>query len=128
MRVPPPQGEPVTPTQAPALFEAIAGMRRRMKGPRVHQVLVVDEVNAAVVQRPAFGLVGFPRNDLLPGLPLLHSMAPDEALAVVAHGYGHLAGWYGRFGAWIYRLRHTWRRLQDFAEQLKGWLQRPLVR
>ncbi len=131
VRVPPPQGEPVTRAQAPALFDAIADMRRRMKGPQVHQVLVVDEVNAAVVQRPAFGLVGFPRNYLLLGLPLLESMAPDEALAVVAHEYGHLAGSHGRFGAWIYRLRHTWGTVQDFAEQLKGWLGwllRPLVR
>ncbi|MEY4748929.1 MAG: hypothetical protein RIQ60_1143 [Pseudomonadota bacterium] len=131
VRLPAPQGVPVVRAQAPALFDAIDGMRRRFKGPRVHQVLVVDEVNAAVVQRPVFGLVGWPRNYLLLGLPLLESMAPDEALAVVAHEYGHLAGSHGRFGAWIYRLRHTWGTVQAFAEQLQGWLGwllRPLVR
>lgn len=131
VRLPAPAGEPVTRTQAPALFAALDGMRQRMKGPRVHQVLLVDEVNAAVVQRPAFGLVGLPRNHLLLGLPLLESLPPDEALAVVAHEYGHLAGSHGRFGAWIYRLRHTWGTLQDHTEQMQGWmakLVRPLVR
>lgn len=131
VRLPPPQGEPVTRAQAPALWQAIDGMRQRMKGPRVHQVLIVDEVNAAVVQQPAFGLMGFPRNHLLLGLPLLEGMAPEEALAVVAHEYGHLAGSHGRFGAWIYRLRHTWGTIQAHAEQMKGWLARlvlPLVR
>lgn len=131
VRLPAPQGEPVTRQQAPALFEALDGMRRRMKGPRVHQVLIVDEVNAAVVQRPAFGLVGFPRNTLLLGLPLLEGLPPEEALAVVAHEYGHLAGSHGRFGAWIYRLRHSWGTIAAFTEQLQGWLAclvRPLVR
>lgn len=131
VRVPPPDGEPLTRAQAPALFAALDDMRRRMKGPAVHHVRVVDEVNAAVVQRPAFGLVGFPRNYLLLGLPLLESMPPDEALAVVAHEYGHLAGSHGRFGAWIYRLRHSWGTIQAFTEQMQGWLAalvRPLVR
>jgi hypothetical protein len=53
-------------------------MRRQMKGPRFHRVLVVDEVNAAVVQRPAFGLVGWPRNHLLLGLPLLEALSPTR--------------------------------------------------
>lgn len=131
VRLPAPAGLPLTREQAPALFRALDGMRLHLKGPRVHQVLLVDEVNAAVVQRPAFGLVGFPRNHVLLGLPLLESLPPDEALAVVAHEYGHLAGSHGRFGAWIYRLRHTWASLQDQTEQMQGWmarLVRPLVR
>lgn len=120
-RLPAPQGTPVTPAQAPVLFAAIAGMRRKLRGPRVHQVLLVNEVNAAIVQRPLFGLVGFPRNHLLLGLPLLESMTPDEALAVVAHEYGHLAGSHGRFGAYIYRLRLTWGTIQAVAEQWQGF-------
>ncbi len=131
VRLPPPAGEPLTRAQAPALFAVLDDMRRRMKGPAVHRVLVVDEVNAAVVQRPAFGLVGFARNHLLLGLPLLESLPPDEALAVVAHEYGHLAGSHARFGAWIYRLRNGWGTIQAFTEQMQGWLAalvRPLVR
>lgn len=131
VRVPVPQGREIARAQAPALFAAIDDMRRKMHGPRFHHVLVVDGVNAAVVQRPAFGLVGWPRNYLLLGLPLLESMPPEEALAVVAHEYGHLAGSHGRFSAFIYRLRHTWGTVQAYTDHIQGWLGglvAPLVR
>ena len=131
VRLPAPQGREITPVEAPALFAALDDMRRRMKGPRFHHVLVVDEVNAAVVQRPAFGLVGWPRNYLLLGLPLLEAMPPAEALAVVAHEYGHLAGSHGHFSAFVYRLRHTWGTIQAYTDHIQGWLGKlvaPLVR
>jgi len=127
VRLPKPQGHEVTRAQAPALFAAIDRMRLQMKGPPVHHVLLVDEVNAAIVQRPALGLVGWPRNYLLLGLPLLEGMPSEEALAVVAHEYGHLAGSHGLFGAYIYRLRNTWGTIQAYAEHLQGWLGRALL-
>jgi Zn-dependent protease with chaperone function len=131
IRLPAPQGREIMRAQAPALFDALDRMRRSMKGPRFHHVLVVDGVNAAVVQRPAFGLIGWPRNYLVLGLPLLESMPPAEALAVVAHEYGHLAGSHGHFSAFIYRLRHTWGTVQAYTDHIQGWLGRlvaPLVR
>ncbi len=131
VRLPAPQGRELRTAEAPALFAALADMRKRMKGPRFHHVLLVDDVNAAVVQRPAFGLVGWPRNYLLLGLPLLEALAPAEALAVVAHEYGHLAGSHGRFSAFVYRLRITWGTVQAFVDHVQGWLGRmvaPLVR
>jgi Zn-dependent protease with chaperone function len=131
VRVPPPLGREITRAQAPALFTAMDDMRRKMRGPRFHHVLVVDDVNAAVVQRPMFGIVGWPRNYLLLGLPLLESMPPAEALAVVAHEYGHLAGSHGHFSAFVYRLRHTWGTVQAYTDHIKGWvgwMVGPLVR
>ncbi|MBW8759921.1 MAG: M48 family metalloprotease [Burkholderiales bacterium] len=121
VRLPAPEGRELQRDEAPALFDAMDRMRERMKGPRFHHVLLTDEVNAAVVQRPAFGLFGWPRNYLLLGLPLLEAMTPDEALAVVAHEYGHLAGSHGRFGAFIYRLRLTWATIQAVTSQWPGW-------
>lgn len=131
LRLPKPEGREITRAEAPALFEALDTMRRAMNGPRFHHVLVIDDINAAVMQRPAFGLVGWPRNYMLLGLPLLECLAPNEALAVVAHEYGHLAGAHGRFSAFIYRLRHTWSTVQAYVEHFQGWLARlvaPLVR
>lgn len=131
VRLPAPEGREITRAEAPALFAALDRMRERMRGPRFHHVLVIDGVNAAIVQRPALGLIGWPRNYLLLGLPLLESLPPDEALAVVAHEYGHLAGSHGHFSAFIYRLRHTWGTVQAFCEHIEGWLGRlvaPLVR
>ena len=131
VRLPAPQGREIHRAEAPALFAAIDRMQQRMKGPRVHHVLIVDDMNAGVVQQPAFGLVGWPRNYLLLGLPVLESMPADEALAVVAHEYGHLAGSHGHFSAFIYRLRHTWGTVQAHVDHVQGWLGRlvaPLVR
>lgn len=130
VRLPRPEGREITRAQAPALFEALEDMRRRLKGPRVHHVLVVDGVNAAVVQRPALGMVGWPRNHLLLGLPLLEGLSPAEALAVVGHEYGHLAGSHGQFSAFIYRLRRTWSAVEQLTGRIQGGLGRlvaPLV-
>jgi Zn-dependent protease with chaperone function len=130
VRLPAPVGREITRAEAPALFAALDDMRARMHGPRFHHVLAVNDMNAAVVQRPAFGLVGWPRNYLLLGLPLLECLSPDEAMAVVAHEYGHLAGSHGRFSAFIYRLRHTWATVQAYMEHVHGWLAKlvaPLV-
>jgi Zn-dependent protease with chaperone function len=131
VRLPAPQGREIGPAQAPALFEALDRMRRQMKGPRFHHVLVVDEVNAAIVQRPAFGLFGWPRNYLMLGLPLLEAMPADEALSVLAHEYGHLAGSHGHFSAFIYRLRHSWGTVQAHVDEMQGWVAKlvaPMVR
>jgi Zn-dependent protease with chaperone function len=127
-RFPEPEGEEITRAQAPQLFAAMDAMRKQMRGPRFHHVLITDEMNAAVVQRPLFGLFGFPRNYLILGLPLLESLAPAEALAVVAHEYGHLAGSHGHFGAFIYRLRLTWGTIQDLSMQWQGFGGRMLRR
>ncbi len=131
VRVPAPQGREIVRAQAPALFAAIDDMRRRMKGPRFHHVLVDDDVNASVMQRPAFGLFGWPRNYLVLGLPLLEALPPDEALSVVAHEYGHLAGAHSRFSAYVYRLRHTWGTVQAHIDAVEGWIGRlvaPMIR
>jgi len=120
-RFPRPTGREVTCTDAPALFAAIDDMRARMKGPRFHQVLITEDMNAAVVQRPLLGLFGLPRNYLILGLPLLESLSPEEALAVVAHEYGHLSGAHAHFGAFIYRLRNTWSAINVTASQWQGF-------
>jgi len=131
VRLPAPRGRELTRAEAPALFAALDRMRQQMKGPAFHQVLLVDDVNAAVVQRPAFGLVGWPRNYLLLGLPLLEGMSEAEALAVVAHEYGHLAGSHGHFAAFVYRLRLAWGTLHAVLEHQSSrvgrWIAAPLL-
>ncbi len=119
-RFPKPEGLELTRAQAPALFAAMDDMRQRMHGPRFHHVLISEDLNAAVVQRPLFGLFGPSRNYLILGLPLLESLPADEALAVVAHEYGHLAGSHGHFGAFIYRLRAGWGTVQALSHQWQG--------
>jgi Zn-dependent protease with chaperone function len=123
-----PSGTAVARAQAPALFAALDNMRLKMRGPRFHHVLINDELNAGVVQRPLFGVLGWQRNYLVLGLPLLETLTPEEAMAVVAHEYGHLSGAHNRFGAFIYRLRHSWGGIEDMAAQWRGWGGRALAK
>lgn len=127
-RFPRPTGREITREEAPDLFAQLDDMRARMKGPRFHHVLLTDELNAAVVQHPRLGLFGWEENYLVLGLPLLQVMDRDEAVAVVAHEYGHLAGQHGRFGAFIYRLRGAWSRMQDISESWTDWGSRLVAR
>jgi Zn-dependent protease with chaperone function len=131
VRLPAPEGREIVRAEAPPLFALLDRLRTHMQGPCFHHVLIADDVNASVTQRPVFGLFGWPRNYLRLGLPLLESMPQEEALAVIAHEYGHLAGSHGRFSSFIYRLRHTWGTVQAYTDPVRGWLGRlvaPLIR
>jgi Zn-dependent protease with chaperone function len=116
VRLPPPGGIRLKRADAPALFDAIEEVRKEVGGPRVHRVLAVPDLNAAVVQIPRMGPIGPARNYLLLGLPLLQALPADCVRAVLAHEFGHLSGRHGRFGAWIYRLRGSWARLLNDLE------------
>src|SRR5687768_14201978 len=50
VRLAPPQGTEVTAGEAPELFAMIEELRRKLRSPRFHHVLVTDDFNAAVVQ------------------------------------------------------------------------------
>lgn len=120
LRLQPPPGEPITPEQAPELFEGLERIRKAIKGPRIHRVLVNAEFNACIVQIPRWGLLGRPENHLVIGLPLLYALERRRALAVLAHEYGHLRGGHGSFSAWIYRTRMAWQRLAERLEHDDG--------
>ena len=123
-----PQGRTLQQEEAPALFECLSQLRQRMHGPRVHKVLLTDEINAAIVQYPRFGLFGWEENYLILGFPLLQTLSEAEALAVVAHEYGHLSGHHSRLGGFIYRFRLSWGRLQHLSEQWNDWGSRLIAR
>jgi Zn-dependent protease with chaperone function len=113
VRLPPRDGRPLTRADAPALFAMVEEVRRALRGPQVHAVLLTDDFNAAIVQLPRLGIFGWQKNYLIVGLPLLHALSPQQFRAVLAHEFGHLSGAHGGFGAWIYRVRHTWTQLLD---------------
>jgi Zn-dependent protease with chaperone function len=103
------------------LFEVIAELRAQLHGPRIHQVLLTDEFNAAIVQKPRLGIFGWPKNYLILGLPAMRALSPEQFKAVLAHEYCHLAGAHGKFGAWIYRIRQTWTQLLGKLEAQQHW-------
>jgi len=103
-----PEGKLLDPADFPQLFEAIDGVRRAVKGPKLRAVLLDDRFNASITQVPRLGVLGWHRNYLMLGLPLLQLLSARQFLAVLAHEYGHLSGAHGKLGTWIYRIRSTW--------------------
>ena len=108
-----PDGVEITAVEAPALFEALERIRRKIKGPHIHHVYLNDEFNACIRQQPGYGLLGGAVNHLTIGLPLLMALDRQRFLAVLGHEYGHLRGDHGRFAAWIYRTRMAWMRMHQ---------------
>ncbi|MBF5003767.1 M48 family metallopeptidase [Diaphorobacter caeni] len=118
LRVPtePPVGVRVTPEDAPELFQSLARIQKRIKGPPIHEVYLDDEFNAGVRQVPRFGVLGGSVNQLMIGLPMLMALDKRRMLVVLAHEYGHLRGDHGKLGSWIYRTRKSWMRLYESME------------
>ena len=105
---PEPDGHELHYEDAPRLFDLAKSTREATQGPRLHKILLTDEFNAGIVQRPLLGVFGWQENYLVVGLPLLRGLSPNEVRAVIAHEFGHLSGKHSAFAAWIYRVRHTW--------------------
>jgi len=120
VRLDAPNGIEITAQQAPALFEALERIRKKIKGPPIHHVYVDAEFNASIRQLPRYGLFGGAVNQLTIGLPLVMALDKPRLLAVLAHEYGHLRGDHGRFAAWIYRTRLSWLRLHESLEDNAG--------
>ena len=101
------------PKRFPSLFDTLDAIRFRLEAPPIHRVVLTWELNAGLAQVPRLGVLGWPRNTLSLGLPLLLVLRPESFRAVVAHELGHLSGNHGAFGAWLYRIRHTWQRVLE---------------
>lgn len=121
IRLSAPEGIELRRKDYPALFDTLDKMRRRLKGPRIHTVLLDDNFNAAISQVSRLGIFGWQKNYLILGLPLMQALSPEHLLAVIAHEYGHLSGAHGKFSAWIYRVRQTWYKLMEAFDQEQRW-------
>jgi Zn-dependent protease with chaperone function len=113
VRIPPPEGHELTRESAPELFATVNEITRALDSPRIDRVLIDPEYNASVVQLPRLGPLGWFRNYLSLGLPLMQALTPEQFRAVLAHELGHLSGAHGRFSGWIYRVRQTWLQLLE---------------
>ena len=107
----PPTGYELKRDQFPELFDEIDSLTRSLKSLKIHQVFIENDLNAAVVQHPRFGVLGGQRNVLFLGLQMLLALSPEEMRAVLAHEFGHLSGNHSRFRGWIYRVRTSWLRV-----------------
>ncbi len=95
----------------PELFATIDELRDRLNSPPIHHVVINYDFNAAIYQAPRFGWLGWYRNYLVLGLPLLQSLSPEQFKSTLAHELGHLSGNDSRFAGWIYQIRYMWEQL-----------------
>jgi Zn-dependent protease with chaperone function len=122
VKLEPPKGEPVTPEQAPKLFALLDELRAALDCKPFQKVLIVNDVNAGVVQIPRLGMFGWHRNYLIIGLPLMQILGPDEFKAVLAHEFAHSSRGHGRFRNWLYRVRRSWAQIfQQMAKRRTWW-------
>lgn len=112
----PPAGRELSRAEAGPLHELLRTQTRALGAPTVHRVILTTDYNAAAMQLPRLGLLGWPRNYVLVGLPLLQTLTPEQAAAVVAHELGHLRGGHGRFAALTYRVNQSWAQLVNNLE------------
>lgn len=96
---------------APDLFALLDELAAQTAVAPVHVVRITGEINAAVMQRPALNLVGPLRTELLVGLPLVHSVSPEQFAAVLAHEFGHLAAQRRGRDGWSAHVRAWWARI-----------------
>ncbi|MEH2361099.1 M48 family metallopeptidase [Nostoc sp.] len=108
---PPPTGLALQPQDVPNLYSLINEISSKLQAPRFHHILLTNDFNAGVVQRPRLGLLGWQQNYLIVGLPLMLALPPEQFRAVLAHELGHLSGNHSRFSGWIYHQRQTWYRI-----------------
>ncbi len=121
VHLPPPKGLKLRRHEVPRLFDLIDELTKALQAPRFHHILLTTEFNAAVVQIPRLGLLGWPQNYLLLGLPLMQALSPPQFRAVLAHELGHLSGNHSRFSNWIYRVRKTWAQIFEQLHQSQQW-------
>lgn len=108
----PPEGVRVEPDTAPALFDMIEWIRAATGGPAIHDVRIIDQMNAAIVQDSGSLFLGA-RNRLYLGLPLLSALSAVEVEAVIAHEFGHFVGDHGHASGFVYRVRQRWAQVEE---------------
>ncbi|MFE0465265.1 M48 family metalloprotease [Kitasatospora sp. NPDC058965] len=94
---------PVSPEQAPALWELVTDLAAEVGTRPPAEILLVASANAEVAEEaPMLGLLGGRRRMYL-GVPLLVGMTVAELSAVLCHELGHYAGRDTRAAAVAYR-------------------------
>ncbi|MGH9547816.1 MAG: M48 family metallopeptidase, partial [Terriglobales bacterium] len=110
VKIPTPKGTKLDRHDAPQLFALLDKLRDRL-GVRIDEVLATPDLNACIVQIPRLGMLGWYKNYLVLGLPLLYGNTTEQFTAIVAHEMGHISGSHGETGSWIYSLSQSWRAL-----------------
>lgn len=124
-------GQVLSRDEAPVLFAMVDELSVKADSPRLHRIVLSNELNAGAYQTGGFLSLWGSRRTLILGIPLLRLLSPDEARAVIAHELGHFSRNHGRLGHWIYRVRAKWEHylhapdsnhfIDDSLKRVAGW-------
>lgn len=113
IKTPPPAGIKLKKKDYPKVYEIVEEIRSGINAPPVHQIQLIPDFNASVMQRPRLGLLGWQKNYLMLGIQLLKTCSYDEIRSILAHELGHLAEGHSAKDAWIYRVQGVWYQLMQ---------------
>lgn len=125
VKLPAPEGIALDLASAPALARRLEEIRAALRAPKPNDVLLTMDFNAAVFQRPRFGVFGWPKTYLQLGVPLLYALDAEQFDAVLAHEFAHLSRAHPKTGLWVFRVSRTWQQLLNQLHQSgskAGWL------
>jgi len=124
---PRPAGIVLERSRVPALFAAIDEVASELEAPRPHVVLLSPAFNCSVLQRPRLGILGFPENVLVLGLPMLETLSPARFRAVLAHELGHLAADHNTLAGRLHAISGVWQLLLQRLSARPGIVYRVLA-
>ena len=103
----PPEGLPLTPEQAPALWGTARELAQQVGTRAPDEIRLIPDVNAAVMEdAKLMGLLSG-RRYMYVGMPLIQAFTVAQLRAVLAHELGHYSGSHTKLGALAHRGRMT---------------------
>ncbi|MGH8547670.1 MAG: M48 family metallopeptidase [Methylococcales bacterium] len=120
VKLDPPSGYRLERRQFPILFREVDELGKRLRAPKIHEIVLTPQINAGIQQTPRLGVFGWQKNTLILGLLLMLGLSKPQLIAVIAHEFGHLSGNHSRFNGWIYRVRTAWWRIMEAFKQAGG--------
>lgn len=116
----------ISPPELDILRNTVETLTTTLNSPRIHHIILNDDLNAAAVQSPGLFSTFFVRRTLILGIPLLASLSEPEVRAVIAHELGHFSRNHNKTGQWLYRVRNRWIHLLPYIRRKTNRLNRLL--
>lgn len=100
-----------------SLAKFVNAIAKRLNAPRIHRIVINDELNAGAMQSGGFMGLLFVKRTLIIGIPLMEILNEQELAGVIGHELGHFSRQHGRLGHWIYRVRYKWSQYFDHSNR-----------
>jgi Zn-dependent protease with chaperone function len=108
LKFPKPEGVLINREEHEKLYRIIEEIRKVTDSPNIDFIILTTDFNAAIVERPSLGVLGFYKRYLLIGMPLIISLSEEELKAVIAHECGHLSRSHGKSNLRLHRAHSLW--------------------